>query len=313
MDYDTLIDEGTWTYIREVISLYPEDAVERDIAGQREIYDRMAAHFHQGYPDGVETEDKTVDGVKIRVYTAGSPTTTVMFFHGGGFVVGGLESHDDVCAEICAQTGNRVISVDYRLAPEHKHPAAYDDAVTALKWASEQFPDDDIVLAGDSAGGNLAAAVAHGTRGMDFRIVGQVLIYPGLGGDRSLPSYSEHANAPLLSRDEVLFYENIRLAEGQDVTGDATYAPLWDTNYKGLPRTAIFTADCDPLRDDAGVYRDRLREAGVPVYWENEDGLIHSFLRARTYCERAQSAFERIVVAIEALGQGIWPYDDEEE
>ncbi|WP_121064373.1 alpha/beta hydrolase [Chachezhania antarctica] len=312
MKYDSLIDAETWAYIREVGSLYPEDAVERDIAGQREIYDRMAAHFHQGYPEGVETEDLTVDGVTMRVYTAGAPVGTVLFFHGGGFVVGGLESHDDVCAEFCAQTGNRVISVDYRLAPEHKHPAAYDDAMAALTWACKTFPDDDIVLVGDSAGGNLAAAVAHGTRCKGFRIVGQVLIYPGLGGDRSLPSYTDHAQAPMLTRDEVQFYENIRLSDGQDVRGDPSYAPLWDTNYKSLPPTAIFTADCDPLRDDALQYRDRLRAAGVPVYWKNEDGLVHSFLRARNMSARAHAAFERIVLAIEALGQGIWPYDEDE-
>ncbi|WP_158966889.1 alpha/beta hydrolase [Chachezhania sediminis] len=312
MDYETEIDADTWRYIRDVIGRYPEDAVERTIEQQRQVYDEMAAFFHQPHPPGVETEDRSADGVKIRIYTAGTPTATVMFFHGGGFVVGSLDSHDDVCAEICAQTGYRVISVDYRLAPEHKHPAAFDDCKTAVLWASRKFPEDDIVLAGDSAGGNLAAVVAHAMRGTDVRVVGQVLIYPGLGGNDSLPSYTENANAPLLTRDEMEFYQFVRLEDGQSVEGDATYAPLYDTDFEDLPPTAIFTADCDPLRDDGMAYRDKLRAAGVRVYWENEPGLVHSFLRARTYSERAHGAFERIVLAIEALGQRIWPYDEEE-
>ncbi len=307
MDYDTLIDSETWAFIRQTGEYYPQDAVGLGIEGQRQVYDTMCRAFFQGYPKGVEAMDVSADGVPVRVYSAGDPSRTVVYYHGGGFVVGGLESHDDVCAEICAETGYRVVSVGYRLAPEHKHPAAFIDAWSATQWAAGEF-GDAMVLAGDSAGGNLAAAVAHHARGRLKGVLGQVLIYPGLGGDMTTGSYIEHANAPLLTLDEILFYRDIRLAGGEPV-GDPTYAPLHDSDFTGLPPTVIVTSDCDPIRDDGRDYRDRLARAGVPVCWINEPGLVHGYLRARTTVARAKASFERIVVAIEALGQGVWPYD----
>lgn len=309
-DYNALLDDEVWAFIARTIESYPEDAANSPIAEQRRIYDAMCEVFYQGRPVGVGTEDLSADGVPVRVYTAGDPSRTVIYFHGGGFVVGGLDSHDDVCAEICAGTGYRVVSVDYRLAPEHKHPAAFEDAWTATQWAARRY-GDPLVLAGDSAGGNLAAAVAHHARGRGLDILGQVLIYPGLGGDGSAPSYREHAHAPLLSAVEMDFYETIRLAKGQArPLDDPTYAPLQDSDFSGLPPTVIVSADCDPLRDDARHYADKLRAAGVRVHWINEAGLVHGYLRARSMVARARDSFERIEVAIEALGQGLWPYDD---
>lgn len=307
MDYDHLIDAETWAFIRQTGEYYPDDAVERTITDQRQVYDTMCRAFHQGYPDGITAQDMSANGVPVRVYSAGQPTRTVVYFHGGGFVVGGLDSHDDVCAEICAQTGYRVVSVDYRLAPEHKHPAAFDDSWTATQWATDQF-DDGIVLAGDSAGGNLAAAVAHHARGRLDQIMGQVLIYPGLGGDMNAGSYIEHASAPLLTRDEVLFYKDIR-AEGDAPVDDATFAPLHDSDFADLPPTVIFTADCDPIRDDGSAYYEQLIAAGGRAHLINEQGLVHGYLRARTTVARARDSFERISLAIEALGQGLWPYE----
>jgi len=307
MDYDTLIDAETRTYIRKTGESYPQDAVGLSIADQREAYDRLCRTFHQPHADGVATVDRMADGVPVRVYTAGHPSRTVVYYHGGGFVVGGLESHDDICAEICCETGYRVVSVDYRLSPENRHPAAFDDAWTAVQWADREY-GDGIVLAGDSAGGNLAAAVAHHARGRLESVLGQVLIYPELGGDMDKGSYIEHANAPMLTRDEVLFYHSIRVS-GEEPNSDPTFAPLQDSDFSGLPPTVIFTADCDPIRDDGRDYHDRLDAAGVPVHRINEDGLVHGYLRARVTVERARASFERITVAIEALGQGVWPYD----
>ncbi len=308
-DYARLIDAETWAFIRKTNDSYPEDAVEGSVADQRRAYDTMCRAFYQGRPAGVAVQDLSAGGVPLRIYSAGDPSCTVMYFHGGGFVVGGLDSHDDVCAEICAMTGYRVVAVDYRLAPEHKHPASFDDCWAATSWAAREF-GDGIVLVGDSAGGNLAAAVAHHARGRLKRVLGQVLIYPGLGGDRTTGSYLEHAHAPLLTLEEITFYEAIRLAAGQAVPeGDPTYAPLQDSDFSGLPPTVIITADCDPIRDDGKTYAGRLRAAGVKVHWTNEAGLVHGYLRARVTVGRARDSFERIEVAIEALGQGLWPYD----
>lgn len=307
MDYDSLIDEETWAFIAQTIESYPEDAVELTIEGQRQVYDTMCRVFHQGYPDGVKATDVQANGVPVRVYSAGQPTRTVVYYHGGGFVVGGLESHDDVCAEICAQTGYRVVAVDYRLCPEFRHPVQFEDSWAATEWAAAEF-GDALILAGDSAGGNLAACVAHYSRGRLNNVLGQVLIYPGLGGDMTRGSYLEHDKAPLLTLDEIKFYQTVRF-HGDEPVGDPTYAPLHDTNFSDLPPTVVFTADCDPLRDDGRDYRDRLQEAGVKAHWVNESGLIHGYLRARTTVCRARDSFERISVAIEALGQGIWAYD----
>ncbi len=312
MDYQTRIDAETWAFIRRTAESYPEDAVDLPIAGQRQVYDAMCREFHQPYPASVSSEGRLVDGVPVRIYHAGNPTRTVVFFHGGGFVVGGLDSHDDVCAEICAQTGYRVVSADYRLSPEHRHPAAFDDCWTVTRWSAEHYPGG-LVLVGDSAGGNLAAAVAHHARGRIKDILGQVLIYPELasGHDRDVNSGSmeTHANAPLLTRDDVLFYMGVRHSGGEAPVSDPTYAPLQDTDFRGLPPTVIVTAECDPLNDDGREYRDRLREAGGTVHWIDEPGLVHGYLRARTTVTRARESFERIELAIEALGQEIWPYD----
>ena len=308
MDYDTLIDAETWAFIRETASLYPDDAVALSVDQQRLAYDAMCLNFRQAHPEGVESEDISADGVPCRVYEAGDPYITVVYFHGGGFVVGGLESHDGVCAEICARTGYRVVSVDYRLAPEYRHPAAFEDGWTATNWVAETY-EGPIVLAGDSAGGRIAAMVAHRARGHIKQIVGQVLIYPSLGGNLDAGSYIEHAHAPMLTRDDILFYEKITREDGQSEV-DPAVTPLLESDFSDLPPTVLITADCDPVRDDCRNYSDCIRDAGGRVTWINEEGLVHGYLRARHSVARAQSSFDHILLAIESLGQRIWPYDD---
>ncbi|MGL6209272.1 MAG: alpha/beta hydrolase fold domain-containing protein, partial [Paracoccaceae bacterium] len=155
-DYKSLIDAPTWAFIAETNASYPEDTATRSIAEQRAIYDAMCRVFHRGYPPGVTAQDVVIAGVPCRDYPGAGPA--VVYLHGGGFVVGGLSSHDDVCAEIRGATGLHVISVDYRLSPEHAHPAAFDDAVAVTRALIASGP---VVLVGDSAGGTLAAAVTH--------------------------------------------------------------------------------------------------------------------------------------------------------
>ncbi|MBN9250220.1 MAG: alpha/beta hydrolase, partial [Mesorhizobium sp.] len=159
-DYEKLIDAETWAFIERTNAFYPEDTGERTVAEPRAIYDRMCREFHAGYPDGVAAQTSSIPtpthDIPIRIYRAGEPgAAVVIYFHGGGFILGGLESHDDVCAELCARTGFEVVSVDYRLAPEHVHPAHFDDAMSAFEWAAATYACP-ILLCGDSAGGNLA-------------------------------------------------------------------------------------------------------------------------------------------------------------
>lgn len=307
MNYDDLIDAETWAFIRKTERFYPVETIGYTIAQQRRVYDDMCRAFAQDHPAGVMSSDEAMNGVPVRIYTKGTPQVTVIYFHGGGFVVGGLDSHDDVCAEICDQTGIRVVSCDYKLAPEFKHPAMFNDAKATAIQTLASF-DGPVVLCGDSAGGNLAAAVAHALRGVTDRIIGQVLIYPALGGDTNAGSYIDHANAPMLRREDIAFYANIRTSGGAP-TDDATFAPLHDSDFSNLPPTVIISAQCDPLSDDGRDYRDAILAAQGRAVWFNETGLVHGYLRARHAATRAQDSFARIVHAIAALGRADWPFD----
>ncbi|WP_406872555.1 alpha/beta hydrolase [Aminobacter sp. P9b] len=309
-DYTKLIDAETWAFIERTNSYYPPDTVDYTIAQQREIYDRMCREFFAGYPEGVSAETTAIAApardVPVRIYRlAGkAPEAVVLYFHGGGFILGGLDSHDDVCAELCGRTGYEVASVDYRLAPEHRHPAAFDDAMAAFEWAIATYVQP-IVLAGDSAGGNIAAAVSHATRGHKRHPVGQLLIYPGLGGDRSRGSYVRHAEAPMLTMRDLDFYQDIRTG-GEDRTGDITLSPLADGDFANLPPTVVITAECDPLSSDGEAYGERIVAAGGKAFWFEEAGLVHGYLRARHSVGRARESFTRIVDAVAVLGRREW-------
>lgn len=306
-DYTELLDAETWAFIDRTNSFYPVDAVDRPISEQREFYDEMCRAFHAGMPEGVTSGTGDIDGVRCRVYRRDNPddSAAVLYLHGGGFILGGLESHDDVCAEICARTGFDVISADYRLCPEHTHPAAFDDSMTVFRFL--QTRPKPVVLCGDSAGGTLAASVAQATRKSEKPAIGQVLIYPSLGGDKTKGSYVTHAEAPMLTVRDMDYYRDIR-AGGLDVDQDATFAPLADTDFTSLPPTVIITAECDPLSSDGETYRDALLNAGGKAHWIEEPGLIHSFMRGRKSVARAAAAFDHVTDAVGTLGRQEWPY-----
>ncbi len=312
-DYSKLIDQETWAFIKRTAAWYPDDTVNKSIEEQREIYNSMCREFFAGYPDGVTAKDSHIGAgdhkIPIRSYNSvnGDETAIIVFYHGGGFVVGGLESHDDVCAEICDRTGFPVVSVDYRMAPEHAFPDCFNDALTAYEWACKQT-SSPILLVGDSAGGNLAAAVCHATRSSNVRPAGLVSIYPGFSGDYTKNSCAYHAKAPLLTRHDLEFYSHIR-ARGADVTDDPKAAPLADPDFSDLPPSVIISAECDPLSDDGRDYRDAVVAAGGKAVWFNEKGLVHGYLRARNSVSRARKSFDRIIQAIDSLGNGEWPYD----
>src|SRR5690606_32559286 len=156
-----------------------------------------------------------------------------------------------------------------------------------------------------SAGGNLAAAVSHATRGHNRRPLGQVLIYPTLGGDQSKGSYVTHADAPTLTLRDLEFYKDIHTG-GADVSGDITYMPLKDADFSNLPPTLIITAQCDPLSSDGEAYGSRVLAAGGKAWWFEEPGLVHGYLRARHSVGRARASFSRIVEAVAILGRGEW-------
>jgi acetyl esterase len=308
--YESLLDPQTWDYIDEVERWFPPEMLAKPIAEQRKVYDAMCRAFHAGYPAEIRVEDiaapSTAGPLPMRRYTTAAvqTSTVVLHYHGGGFTLGGLDSHDDICAEICAGARLEVVSVDYRLAPENLHPASFLDGLAAYRWLSGR--DVPILLCGESAGGNLAAAVAHAVRG-NPQLLGQVLIYPSLDGESAGGSYAEHANAPLLSTADVDWYRTVRTG-GASTSDDPTLSPLKDRDFSRLPPTVIVTAQCDPLSDDGKAYVDRIVAAGGRAHWREERRLTHSFLRSRVTVARAREAFDAIIADVAELAAGRWPY-----
>jgi acetyl esterase len=306
--YARLLDPEYRAYAERVNDWYPPESTGWSIAHQREVYDEMCLAFHAGRPSSVEVDEMVAQArglsVDVRRYVCAGARSgaVVLYFHGGGFVLGGLDSHDDICAEICDATGLIVVSVDYRLAPEHLHPAAFEDACAAFEWVSTTF-GGPVVLCGESAGGNLAAALAHVTRQTVRVPVGQVLIYPDLGGDPNLRSRLEHAAAPLLSVRDLEYYRAVRTG-GVEPCDDWRLEPLKDSDFSNLPSTVVVAAACDPLSSDGEDYCGRILAAGGSALWREEPRLTHSFLRARHTVARAGDAFRAILADITALAAG---------
>ncbi|MGB3501762.1 MAG: alpha/beta hydrolase [Mesorhizobium sp.] len=310
-DYTKLVDAETWAFIDKTNSFYPPGNVDFSMETQRDQYDTMCRAFHSGYPKGLTAETTVIKtpthDIPIRIYKAAKTDAraVVIYYHGGGFTLGGLESHDDVCAEICDRTGYEVVSVDYRLSPEHIYPASHDDGYAAFEWAAVAYANRAILICGDSAGGNIGAAVTGRYRRHAHAPIGQVLIYPGLGGDRTHGSYITHPDAPLLSLRDAAYYIQMRTG-GVDISNDPGFGPLVDTDFAGLPPTVIVTAQCDPLASDGPAYRDAILRAGGLAANIEEMGLVHGYLRARHSVRRARESFSRIVEAVRALGKGEW-------
>jgi acetyl esterase len=222
----------------------------------------------------------------IRVYrpsTATGELPTVVFFHGGGWVLGSTRMYDPLCSFLAAEVGAVVLNVDYRMAPEHRAPTAALDCVDAVRQVAahgERWGSDvsRIAVAGDSAGGNLAAVVCLVVRDEGGpSIAHQALLYPGTDATMSQPSIRLHADAPVLTRRKIeVFLAHYRGPDGL-APQDPLLSPLWAVDHAGLPPALVQTADLDPLRDEGALYADRLSGAGVPVRLTNYLGAPHGF------------------------------------
>ena len=299
---DAEIEDFIETSLRISSNLSTDSSIEQ----QRQSYDESCRYFFHGYPDKVEAVDETVKGrhgdINIRRYRyetrKPNANSQIVFIHGGGFILGSLDSHDDICAELCAATSLNTVSIDYRLAPEFFYPVHLDDVVDVYleTWQANS------ILVGLSAGANLAAALCQRLKTSDKLPVGQVLIYPNLGGEMlDLESYTTNANAPLLSSEDIRFYRQVRCKDGELPLDDPEFYPLLATDFSVLPPTVAFSADVDPLRDDSKIYVEKLNQAGVDAVWHNEPGLVHDYLRARHTSAKAGDSFRRIIEAIDRL------------
>jgi acetyl esterase/lipase len=260
----------------------------------------------------LRVEDRTVDGpggpIPIRLYwpseAGAGPVPVVMFFHGGGWVVGDLDSYDNDARRHAVGAGALVVSVDYRLAPEHPYPAAVDDVWAATRWVAENAADvgadpTRLAVAGDSAGGNLAAVVAQLARDAGGPpIAFQLLWYPATTWDTTLPSFTENADAPILAVDAVAQFSRW-YAKGQDLGNPpATLVPGRATDFANLAPAYIAVAGHDPLRDDGIRYGELLSAAGVPVEVHNAETLVHGYLGYAGVVPAATDAVERGLSAL---------------
>lgn len=317
-------EPGILGFIAEVENFYPAKSVDAPVAQQRARYDALCRVFDAPLPAGMVVADETAphpDGpVPLRRYRPADcrSAAMVVYFHGGGFVVGGLHSHNAVCAEIAEATAAELVATDYRLAPEHRFPLALTDCLAAV-LAQGPRP---VVVAGDSAGGSLAAGVAmvlrDAARGVAAatdvlqaagwqqgaplpRVVGQALIYPVTGGPLDAGSFVEMAEAPGLSTKDVRYYRDVLGAPEGDPYGH----PLAAGDWAGLAPAYITAAHFDPLRDDARHYAARLAEAGVAVAFREEPQMVHAWLRARHRSPAAKAGFDALCKGVAQLLDGV--------
>lgn len=242
----------------------------------------------------------------VRVYRPdvdedGAPV--LVYYHGGGWTLGTLDSIDGVCRRLARRAGCVVVSVDYRLAPDHPFPAAVDDAFAAVEWVAEHAATvggdpDCVAVGGTSAGGNLAAATALRAReagGPALRA--QVLLYPMLDRDFERSSYEENADGPLLSRADVEWFWDLYLRSPVDGYNPFA-APLRALDLSGLPPTVVVTAGHDPLRDEGVAYAERLEADGVDVVHDHRPGMAHGFLSLTESVDKADAALDDVTAAL---------------
>jgi len=284
-------------------------------AGGREMYRAMANMLDlQGVAIG-KIEDRTIPGpagdIPVRLYTpvaAGGTCPALIYYHGGGWVIGDLDTHDALCRTLANEAGCKVIAVDYRLAPEHPFPAAFDDSYAAVKWveanASEIGIDPNrIAVAGDSAGGNLAAAVCQKAKADKTpRIAFQLLIYPVTDAPRGTQSYKDFAEGYFLEAEGMDWFWNHYVTSAGADPKDPRAAPLHAASLAGLPPAYVVTAGFDVLRDEGKAYAEALKKAGVDVEYVNYEGMIHGFFNLQGALDVSRDAVKAAAKALrEAL------------
>jgi acetyl esterase len=243
-----------------------------------------------------EIRDFDADGVKCRHYraTAHTPAPLLIYYHGGGWVIGDLDTHDDICRKLARDAGCNVIAIDYRLAPEHPAPAALDDCIAATKWiwansASLGIDAARIAIGGDSAGGNLAALVSmHGGVNPVF----QLLVYPATDMRMGQQSHKDNAEGYLLTADSMRWFIGHYLQGDEEKKHDAMYSPLLsdDALLKKSPPTLVITAEFDPLRDEGEEFARRLAAVGVQTSTVRFNGQIHAFFGMSEVLDDAAAA-----------------------
>jgi acetyl esterase len=251
--------------------------------------------------------DREADGVPVRVYRpagSGEPAPALVFFHGGGWVLGSIESHDGIARALASRTPCVVVSVDYRLAPEHPYPAAVEDAWTATRWVTAHAGELEldplrIGVGGDSAGGTLAAVVARKARDAGVPIAVQLLLYPVTDHAFDTSSYSLFAEGWGLTREAMAWFWSQYLG-GRADGADPDISPARLGDLRRLAPAVVVTAECDVLRDEGEAYAQRLRKAAVETESRRYDGMVHGFLRMAGRAERSNRALDEVAASLAA-------------
>jgi acetyl esterase len=289
-------------------SLDAPDFAEQTPEQVREAYAAFSA-AGAGEPEVGSVEDRTIAGpagdIPVRVYrpSAGGTAGGLVYYHGGGWVIGDLDSHDSLCRRFCAGAGVVVVSVDYRLAPEHPYPAATDDAWAALQWVHANAGDlgidaERVAIGGDSAGGNLAALMALRARDEGGPAVAlQVLIYPATDLVMEHPSITANGEGYFLTHASMLWFAGHYLgAYGEHgAATDAAVSPLRADRLAGVAPARVITAEFDPLRDEGDAYAARLADEGVEVEHDTNPGMIHGFFQMAPLAPSCSAAVDRAV------------------
>jgi acetyl esterase len=261
-------------------------------------------------PEVARVEDRLIPGpgvdIPVRIYTppGSGPFPILVWFHGGGWVVGDLETADPTARSLTVGAKCMVVSVDYRLAPETKFPGAADDCYAATVWAAQQATrlngdPSKIAVGGDSAGGNLAAAVALMARDRGgLSLAFQLLVYPVTARDFGMPSYRQNAEGYGLTLDAMRWYWDHYLQHPNDASNPYA-APLVAENLTGLPPALVITAECDPLRDEGEAFAKRLQAAGVPTTYSRYDGMIHGFFGMTAVLDKGKQAVAEACAALQ--------------
>ncbi|MBV9089161.1 MAG: alpha/beta hydrolase, partial [Mycobacteriaceae bacterium] len=278
---------------------------QRGLSAVREAIE--SAPLPPDMPEMAVDEREASGGIPLRIYRPTRDVTApvVVYFHGGGMVLGSNHSFEPLARELAAASGATVIAVDYRLAPEHPAPAQFDDAYRATEWVGDHAAELDVdptrlAVAGDSAGGALGAAVALAARDNDGPVIScQVLLYPGLDRDMGAKSITSMPDAPMLSLDDIIFMHD--LADGSAGTPHEAYrVPAYAADVAGLPPAIVVTAECDPIRDWGERYAARLRDAGVQTTLTRYPGMYHGFLMRSDATARGRLAIAEVGALLRA-------------
>jgi acetyl esterase len=296
------IDPQAQVLLDQIASLGGPQIHQASVEEARMMIAAMAG-FAGEPPPIAKVESRTAPGpagdIPLRAFTPDgtAPLPVLVYFHGGGWVIGGLDTHDVPCRELANRAGCVVVSVDYRLAPESRFPAAPEDCYAATRWVADNAASiggdpGRLAIGGDSAGGNLAAVVALMARDRGGpSIVHQLLIYPVTDVAQDTPSYRDNADGYLLSAADMAWFWNHYLATAAD--GENPYAsPLRAESLRGLPPAHIITAELDPLRDEGEQYAARLKDAGVEVQLSRYDGMIHGFFGLAAVLDKGRQAMD---------------------